>query len=60
VEHCLVTWDMFRSSDRILWQVPKLTSPCCSCCYDFIYHLGVVGMHLLCNFLGLEFSSDHS
>jgi hypothetical protein len=27
MEHCWVTWDMFRSSGRILWQVPWLMSP---------------------------------
>jgi hypothetical protein len=51
-----VTWDMFRSSDRILWQVPW---PICCCC-DFNYRWGLVGMHQHCNFLDLEFSSDRS
>jgi hypothetical protein len=48
---CCVTRDMFRLSDRILWQVPWLINPC-SCC-DFIYHLREAGTHQCCSFLDL-------
>jgi hypothetical protein len=35
-----------------------MANPCC--CYDFIYRLGAVDTHQLCNFLDLEFGSDRS